>query len=188
MTMVPAQDGAHGLAERLILAIAERRDQAAFAQLFEGFAPSLKAYLRRAGCTGVQAEDLAQETLLAIWRKAHQFDPERGSAAAWMFAIARHLRVDRLRRRFSSQPPFPDLPTDVQPTSDDFLLGSHAIARLQSALKRLPEEQIEVIRAAYIDQQPQSEIAARFDLPLGTVKSRIRRALQQLRADMDVAS
>jgi RNA polymerase sigma-70 factor, ECF subfamily len=185
MTGIRPESRAKGLAERLIVAIAQRRDQAAFAELFEGFAPSIKAYLRRSGCPEGQAEDLAQETLLAIWRKADRFDPARGSAAAWMFAIARHLRVDRLRRKPIPDPFFMDGPEELQPTPDDILVGAEAAARLRLALKSLAPDQVDIIHAAYVDQQPQSEIAARFDLPLGTVKSRLRRALQSLRVQLE---
>jgi RNA polymerase sigma factor (sigma-70 family) len=93
-------DGAAAAQEpaRWITAIAARQDRAAFAALFGFYAPRIKAMLMRSGAPADTAEDIAQETLITVWRKAAYFDPARASAAAWIYTIARNLRVDRLRR------------------------------------------------------------------------------------------
>ena len=83
---------------RLIVAIARQQDRAAFARLFDYFAPRIKTYMRRSGVPEAHSEELAQETLLMVWRKASLFEPAGGGAAAWIFAIARNLRIDALRR------------------------------------------------------------------------------------------
>jgi RNA polymerase sigma-70 factor (ECF subfamily) len=172
--------------EAHLAAIATRGDRAAFAALFKHFAPRVRAYLVRAGCEPGMADELVQEAMLAVWRKAGQFDPERAAAAAWIFAIARNLRVDALRRRRA-----PTVAVDLidmasdEPGPDEQLAGAQAAAQLRLALVDLPPEQMEVIRAAYYADRPHSEIAALLGLPLGTVKSRLRLALQRLRAQFE---
>src|ERR1700733_11739243 len=83
---------------QLILAVAVRRDRESFRTLFQYFAPRVKSYLLRRGVPPPSADELAQETLLMVWRKAERFDPSRASASTWIFTIARNLRIDHLRR------------------------------------------------------------------------------------------
>src|ERR1700761_3291738 len=108
MAMTSELEGSGQDEAALIARVAEDEDRKAFAQLFERFAPLIKAYLRRSGCTDGEAEELAQETMLAVWRKADQFDGSRAAPAAWIFAIARNLRIDAFRRRPATElPPEP---------------------------------------------------------------------------------
>ena len=174
-------------AKLLISAIAETSDKEAFKQLFQKFAPSVKAYLRRSGCVEGEAEELTQETMLTVWRKAHQFDPQRASAAAWIYTIARNRRVDALRHQSATGNPT-ELQVDETPSPYDCAAGNETVKRLRAALSSLPHEQAEVIRAAYVEHRAHSEISARFGLPLGTVKSRLRSALRRLRAEMETLS
>jgi len=168
--------------EAQLAAIATHGDRAAFAALFDRFAPRIRAYYLRGGCPAAHADELVQDAMLAVWRKAGQFDPGRANAAAWIFAIARNLRIDALRRR--QEPTVaveaPDRASE-EPGPDERLYGAQAALILRQALLDLPPEQVEVIRAAYFDDLPHSEIAAALGLPLGTVKSRLRLALQRLR-------
>jgi len=169
-------------AERLIVEIATRGDRGAFAALFLQFAPRVKAYLSRRGLEGAVAEELAQEALLTVWRKAAQFDPSRASAAAWIFTIARNLRIDAARRT-QSAPRAPD-PTDEPPhppAADAMLAADDRGARVTAALATLPAEQAEVVRLAFFDDRPHADIERVLGIPLGTVKSRLRLAMSRLR-------
>ena len=172
--------------ERLIHAIATRADRAAFTALFMRFAPRIKAYLLQRGLDRGMGEELAQEVLLTVWRKAAQFDPSRASAAAWMFTIARNLRIDAARRTQLAWPTLDpaDEPPEV-PTADAILAAEDRGARLGEALAALPAEQAEVIRLAYFDDRPHADIERVLGIPLGTVKSRLRLALSRLRGVLE---
>ena len=165
----------------LIVAIAERGDRAAFATLFNHFAPRVKSYMLRLGADGELAEELAQETMLTVWRRADGFDHARAAASTWIFTIARNLRIDAARRgqRMKHDDPFdesiaPDLP-------DAILSAAQDETRVASAIGQLPLDQARVIREAFFSDKPHSEIAAELGLPLGTVKSRLRLAMARLR-------
>jgi RNA polymerase sigma-70 factor, ECF subfamily len=166
-----------------ILAIAVKQDRSAFAALFAMYAPRIKTMLMRTGASADAAEEFAQETLLTIWRKAAQYDPCRASASAWVYTIARNLRIDRLRYdkranlfalHETIEPELPELP-------DDMLNTAEREQRLRDALGKLPEEQIRVVRLSYFEGRAHGDIAKILDLPLGTVKSRLRLAVERLR-------
>lgn len=167
---------------RLIQAIAADRDREAFSRLFEYFAPRLKAYLMRAGAPAGAAEDFAQDAMLTVWRKADLFDPSRAGAATWIFTIARNRRLDVLRRegREAGLPEF-DLRPDEPERPDDLLAEADEAARLNQAMRRLSPDEIAVLRLAFFKGDAHSEISHALDLPLGTVKSRIRKAMIKLR-------
>lgn len=176
----PSQDAlAH---DRLIEAVALRRDREAFAALFSYFAPRLKAWLMKSGASAAAAEDFAQDAMLTVWRKADLFDSRKARAATWIFTIARNRRLDMLRR--DARPlPTPEIllaDGEVQ-RPDDILSASQDAERVRDALSRLKPDQVEVLRLAFFLDSPHSEIARRLDLPLGTVKSRIRNAMSKLR-------
>ena len=167
---------------RLIEAVAATRDRDAFARLFEHFAPRLKAYLMRAGAPPGAAEDFAQDAMLTVWRKADLFDPRRASAATWIFTIARNRRLDALRRESRPLPlPEMSLAREEPEQPDAQLSGAEEAARLNAAMTDLSPEQLEVLRLAFFQGDPHSEIARKLNLPLGTVKSRIRKAMMKLR-------
>jgi RNA polymerase sigma-70 factor (ECF subfamily) len=176
----PSQDVlAH---DRLIEAVALRRDREAFAALFSYFAPRLKAWLMKSGASAAAAEDFAQDAMLTVWRKADLFDSRKARAATWIFTIARNRRLDMLRR--DARPlPTPEIllaDREVQ-RPDDIFSASQDAERVRDALARLKPDQVEVLRLAFFLDSPHSEIARRLDLPLGTVKSRIRNAMSKLR-------
>ena len=164
----------------LIGRIADAADRGAFADLFQHFAPRVKSYAMRLGAAGPAAEELAQETLLMVWRKAAQFDPARASASTWIFTIARNLRIDALRRERPS--PAPESDADPSPLADAVLSGSQQDGRVREALKALPPEQLEVIELSFFSEAPHSAIAEHLGLQLGTVKSRLRLAMVRMRA------
>jgi RNA polymerase sigma-70 factor, ECF subfamily len=170
----------------LLLAIAGPRDRAAFVTLFGRYAPRLKAWFRRGGCAAEQADDLAQETMLSVWRKAESFDPDRAAAATWIFTIARNQRIDSLRR--SSRPdPGADDPSmaPVDPIAPDVAYDvADRARRLREALRKLPAEQADVIRLSFFEDRPHAEIERSLGIPLGTVKSRLRLAMTRLRTQL----
>lgn len=170
-----------------LVAIAEQRDQTAFAALFRHYAPRIKTYLRRLGAEDATAEELAQEAMLLVWRKASLFDRQRAAASTWIFAIARNLRIDRLRSEkrpeFDIDDPF--LALDPAPAADERLCVDASHQRLRGALKQLPAEQEMVVTLSFFEDIPHSEIALRLGLPLGTVKSRLRLAMQRIRSLME---
>ena len=179
MTTVDQTNGAEWIAH--MVAVRDRQDQAAFAALFGYFAPRVKAYLMRSGASPSLAEDVTQEVLAIVWQKSHLFDPSRASAATWIYTIARNRRIDALRKLRNPEPE--DLawgPTaDADPT--DAMALQQDNHRLGLALAQLPEKQRDLVQRAYFGDLSHSEIASETGLPLGTIKSRIRLALDRLR-------
>jgi RNA polymerase sigma-70 factor (ECF subfamily) len=172
-----------------IQAIAERGDRAAFSALFAHFAPRVKSYLLRLGASAESAEELAQETLLIVWRRAGAFDPGRAAPSTWIFTIARNLRFDALRRE--KRPTRADDPSDaaVEPAAPDTILAAlQDETRVGRAIAELPADQATVVRLAFFSDKPHSEIAVELGLPLGTVKSRLRLAMGRLRASLGEAA
>lgn len=172
---------------RQIVAIAASADMAAFEALFRDFGPRIRAYLLRLTRNGQAAEDLTQETMLAIWRKAGQFDPARGQASAWIYTIARNIWIDawRKQKRPAFDPDDPALAPPGEPGAGDLLEYKESGEALHRALATLPSEQVELIRLSFFDEDSHSTIAARTGLPLGTVKSRIRQAFGRLRTALE---
>jgi RNA polymerase sigma-70 factor (ECF subfamily) len=183
MTQVTQTIGAPDHAA-LIEAIALRRDRAAFADLFAYFGPRVKAWMLRAGSNPTAAEELAQETMLAVWQKARLFDPTRAGASTWIFTIARNLRIDALRRDRHPSDLMQDADNEPEaPMQADRVLAiSQQEARIRSALTLLPPEQADVIRKAFFEDKVHAEIERELGIPLGTVKSRLRLAMNRLRA------
>ena len=167
-----------------VLAVRDRQDQEAFASLFSHFAPRVKAFLMKSGATHDVAEECAQDVMATLWRKAHLFDPTKASVSTWIFTIARNRRIDFLRKDRRPEPE--DLPwgPESEPDQEDVVTLNQETELLGKALAELPEKQRELIKAAYFGDLSHSEIAARTGLPLGTIKSRIRLALDRLRHAM----
>ena len=165
-------------------AIRDDKDTEAFSALFRHYAPRMKAFLMRSGASEALAEECTQEAMATVWRKAHLFDPARASVATWLFTIARNRRIDMLRRQRRPEPE--DLPwgPEAEPDQEDVVALQQDCARLAQAMTALPEKQRRLIEAAYFGDLSHSEIAAETGLPLGTIKSRIRLALDRLRHAM----
>jgi RNA polymerase sigma-70 factor (ECF subfamily) len=181
----PTPGGAEGDIA-LVLAIAARCDRAAFVTLFGRFAPRLKSWFMRTGSPADQAEELAQETMLAVWRKADGFDPSRAGAATWIFTIARNLRIDALRRlpRQELDADDPSLAPQAPAAPDTVFDTARREDRVRAALTLLPPEQADVIRLSFFEDRPHAEIELALGIPLGTVKSRLRLAMSRLRAHL----
>jgi RNA polymerase sigma-70 factor (ECF subfamily) len=176
--------GANSALSGHIVAIARGGDRSAFAALFAHFAPRIKTYLMRGGAAATIAEDLAQETMLAVWRKAARFDPAKAEASTWVFAIARNLRIDALRReRFpmAGDDALAGL-VDQADNAEETLSMAERGNRLRAALADLPAEQSEIVRLSFFQDMPHSAIESDLGIPLGTVKSRLRLAMRRLRA------
>ena len=166
----------------LIEAIARRGDRVAFAALFNHFAPRVKSYMLRLGATQEAAEELAQETMLIVWRRAGAFDMSRAAASTWIFTIARNLRIDALRReRRASLGEDPSMSSPMPPLADAMISSMQDEARIASAIGTLSADQARVVREAFFSDKPHSVIATDLGLPLGTVKSRLRLAMARLR-------
>jgi len=168
-------------------AVAESADRQAFAALFTHFAPRIKGFLRRGGANEALAEELAQETMVVMWRRATKFDPARAQVSTWLYTIARNLRIDHHRRTAGGpvetlDDAYPEQqPADAHLTPDELLQATQRERSLRSALTELPPEQAQVLRLSFFEEQPHARIAEQLGIPLGTVKSRIRLAVTQLR-------
>ena len=170
----------------LVSAIAKRQDRAAFAALFEFFAPRIKAFMQRSGASEAKAEELAQETMLAVWRKAALFDPASAGAAAWIFTIARNLRIDAHRRErrggvIETSDVEIEFQIDDSPQPDALLATTQSEERVRSALTKLSDDQMRVGELSFFEEKAHAEIAEILEIPLGTVKSRLRLAMSRLR-------
>ncbi|MGD9886291.1 MAG: sigma-70 family RNA polymerase sigma factor [Reyranella sp.] len=172
----------------LIEAIATHQDRAAFAGLFRYFAPRVKAFLMRGGADSDIAQEVAQEALIVVWRKAASFDRSRASAATWIYTIARNKRIDLLRRAGKPAIETEDWLTVFAPGDDDAdksVLAGQTYSRMQELLRTLSADQLVVVQKAFFEDKSHTAIADELKLPLGTVKSRIRMALGRLRQALE---
>jgi len=170
----------------LVVLVAENRDRTAFMQIFRHFAPRVKGFLVGRGLTSHAADDVLQEVMLAIWNKAGSYDPAKAAISTWIFTIARYKYIDRLRRESRHKTDSDDLdlkPSDA-PVADDDVLQDQRQNAVQAAIANLPADQQSVIFLSFIKGLAHSEIAEQLGLPLGTVKSRIRRAFARLREEL----
>ncbi len=178
---------------QLIRTIAARQDRPAFGALFSHFAPRIKTFMQRSGVNEARAEELAQETMLTVWRKAALFDPASASAATWIFTIARNLRIDSFRREHRGGAiEISDIEiefrVDESPLPDANLAAAQADQRVRTAMKTLSDDQMRVIELSFFDEKAHGEIARILNIPLGTVKSRLRLALNKLRNSLGALS
>ena len=168
----------------LILRVRDHQDRAAFAALFRHFAPRIKAFLMKSGAGAALAEECAQDVMATLWQKAHLFDPARAGVSTWVYTIARNRRIDALRRARRAEPEELDWGPAPEPDQAEVLEAQEETARLGQALAALPGAQRALIERAFYGDLSHSEIAAETGLPLGTIKSRIRLALEKLRHQM----
>lgn len=184
-----SNDNQNNLSEwdRLLLRVGSDRDRSAFKKLYEHFAPRLKSFLLRIGSDMSAAEEICQESMIMVWRRAETFNPDSAGASTWIFTIARNKRIDKLRK---DNRPLPDLndPSFFQipvDKSDDILQRVEEEKKIKNALKNLPPEQAKLILSAYYEEKSHRKIADETNLPLGTVKSRIRLAINRLRTQLE---
>lgn len=164
--------------------VAGLRDRDCFMRIYDYFMPRLCVYLRGLGVPDAVAEELAQESLLRLWLRAADFDPAQGALSTWLYRIARNLHIDRIRRERSwmqVQAAVEDAATlDVIERSSAEQFADQA--RLRQRINELPAVQARLVRMSYFEAKSHSEIAEAIGMPLGTVKSHLRRAFLQLQA------
>ena len=186
-----------------LLRVANHSDQAAFQQLFNKFSPLIKAFAAKQAGSGdlasAMGEELVQETMVKVWQKAASFNPEKANASTWIFTIARNTRIDLLRKTarhhqnrinndHTSEDGF-DVEDIWIENEDEDVFNQLAKQRnsemLHESMKALPEEQEFILKKVYLEDKSHTEIAEELNLPLGTVKSRVRLALSKLRLSVD---
>jgi RNA polymerase sigma-70 factor (ECF subfamily) len=160
-------------------------DREAFALVFARYAPRVKSYLLRLGALGAIAEDITQDAMVSVWRRAASYDAAKAKASTWIFVIARNAWIDRLRREkvelaYRDASPVSEESDDEAP--DDAAVRTQTEEQVSAALGILSEDQREVVRLSFFEDLAHSEIAETLALPLGTVKSRLRLALIKLKA------
>lgn len=164
---------------QMLSSLAESRDKKTYAQLFHHFAPKVKAYIIRLGVNGAAAEELTQEVMLSVWRKAHMYHIEKAAASTWIFTLARNQSIDWMRKQ-----KYPEYSLDEwSETAMEEGQGEQSVMsdRMIKAIETLPEKQAQVIYMSYFEGRSHGDIASRLDIPLGSVKSRIRLAAEKLK-------
>lgn len=172
--------------EDLVIKVAQKRDRAAFKQLFVHFAPRVKSYLLKLGLDDHKAEDLAQDVLVTVWIKAEQFDPKKAKLSTWIFRISRNKFIDLTRKQkypeVNADDHLPDMVASEE--TDKPVEAMQTASIVNTALTKLNPDQQRVIKLSFYEEMSHSEISAHLSLPLGTVKSRIRMAFQALRKEL----
>lgn len=167
-----------------MIAVRDKRDKQAFGRLFDYFAPRLKGMICKSGVSPAQAEDIVQEVLIAVWRKAHLFDPERAQVSAWVYQIARNRQIDLIRKERKPIPEELKQPDETQEDAAQVVALEQETSRLREALARLKPAQREMVEKAYLGELSHTDIRKQTGLPLGTIKSRIRLGLERLRHEL----
>jgi RNA polymerase sigma-70 factor (ECF subfamily) len=175
---------------RLVEKVALQRDRAAFTTLFDHFAPRIEMHLQRLGLDAAQAEEIAQEVMVTLWRKANLFDPAKSSLSTWLYRIARNRRID-LTRRDRTDFVDPQSPAILEIAAegqiDQAFDGQQRDDIVRRLVTELPEEQLGLVKLAFYEGLSHSQIAERTGVPLGTVKSRLRLAFTRLRRGLEAA-
>ena len=171
----------------LMEAVATHKDKAAYGELFAYYGPRVKAYLMRLGADNALAEELAQDVMVTVWRKADLFDRTQASVSTWLFRVARNKRIDAIRRTTKPEldPNDPLLLPSAPPAADQVITGAERDQLVRAAIVELPEEQRQLLQQAFYDGLSHREIAEQTGTPLGTVKSRLRLAFLKLRSKLD---
>jgi RNA polymerase sigma-70 factor (ECF subfamily) len=177
-----------------LLAVA-RQDRAAFRTLYRLSAPKLAGVVGRMLRERAEAEDVLQQVYIRVWERAAQFDPARGQALSWLIAVARNAALDRLRARQSelrrtapapagAADPFALIP-DRTPSAERQVIAAQDTGRLLGCLDELEQRRAAALRGAYLEGMSYQDLASRYDVPLNTMRTWLRRSLLQLRECMD---
>lgn len=183
----PAPSAESRKLSELLVRVGQARDRSAFRDLFDHFAPRIRAFLIQRRVVPAAADDLTQDVMLAIWRRASSFDPARAAASTWIYTIARNQHIDqyrKLQRASRIDETDPSLQPVPPPAADDLCEQADAADSVGTALEQLSADQRQVVELAFTEGLTHSEIAERLELPLGTVKSRIRLALGKLKTSL----
>jgi RNA polymerase sigma-70 factor (ECF subfamily) len=167
-----------------MLAVRDDRDRNAFANLFDHFAPRLKGFIIKTGMSGAQAEEIVQDVMLTVWRKAAQFDPHRAQVSAWIYQITRNRQIDVIRKKNRPLPEELIEVPNMECDASQMLAMDQEAQHLKQALSQLSDNQRQVIEKAYMGELTHQQISEQTGLPLGTIKSRIRLGLERLRLEL----
>jgi RNA polymerase sigma-70 factor (ECF subfamily) len=167
-----------------MLAVRDQRDKVAFTALFDHFAPRLKGFIMRSGMSSAQAEEVVQDVMLTVWRKAALFDPHRAQVSAWIYQIARNRQIDVIRKERRPLPEELNEEPGTEPDASQILAVEQEAGHLKQTLAQLKPDQREIIEMAYLGELTHQEISTQTGLPLGTIKSRIRLGLERLRHEL----
>jgi len=194
MSITEAGPGNPGYWSGQMQAVSVQRDQSCFLRIYDHFAPRVRLYLRGLGAPEMVAEELAQEALLRLWQRAESYDPARSTLSTWLFRVARNLHIDRLRRESPGLAVEMDADEGMEfkqeTENPDFSSAESyaAHADLNERIERLSALQARLIRMSYFEAKSHQQISEEVGMPLGTVKSHIRRAFQQLQSSMQGAA
>jgi len=167
--------------------VATARCKVSYSRIFSFFAPRVKSYALRQMGNDALAMELVQDTMANVWQKAHLFDQAKGSPSTWIFTIARNIRFDLLRKQqnrkedICSEDLWPVLFEQTADSNQPDLDEQTTLQEIGELLDKLPPKQQVVIEAIYLSGKSQQEVADELEIPLGTVKSRTRLALQRLK-------
>ena len=169
-------------------AVAVKRDKQAFAYLFAYFSPKIKRFGIKQFNSDAQAMELVQETLTSVWRKAHLYNNDKGAATTWVYTVMRNASFDMLRKMKSNKEEH--ISEDIWPlveqhNNSDYEFSDHLEKQqIKTYLDKLPQAQRDVVKGVYFQDMSQEQLAEQLNIPVGTVKSRLRLALQKLRNEM----
>ncbi|MDE0590925.1 sigma-70 family RNA polymerase sigma factor [Halocynthiibacter sp. C4] len=167
-----------------MIAVRDNRDKAAFGALFDHYAARLKGFVMRSGVSSGQAEEIVQDVMLTIWRKAEQFDPNRAQVSAWVYQVTRNRMIDMIRKERRPIPEELTQEPDPEPDASQSLALEQEATKLREAIQRLKPDQREIIERVYLGELTHQEISNQTGLPLGTIKSRVRLGLERLRHEL----
>ena len=163
--------------------VGESQDRPAFSNLFKYFAPRLKSFFVKLGCTETQAEEIIQEVMIAVWTKANTYNSDKSSVSTWIYTIAKNKRIDKIRKERKHFTVESDESLEIPTPSkqEEEILASELSEKISNTLKFLPKEQAELLKLSYFYEKTHTDIANDLNIPLGTVKSRIRLALSKMK-------
>ena len=168
-----------------LIDIADKRDKQAFANLFKWFSPKIMGFGRKQFNNPAMASELLQETMTNVWRKAHLYNSDKGAATTWVYTVMRNISFDMLRKIQANHED--TLSDDIWPlaeaqNSDEHVFADHLMDKqIARYLNRLPDNQKQIVQGVYFQDLSQEQLAKNLNIPLGTVKSRLRLALTKLR-------
>ena len=170
-----------------LVKIAESQDISSFKKIFDYFSPRLKSFLMKSGADEAVAEEIIQETMAIIWTKADYYDPKVASPSTWIYTIARNKKIDILRK--SRKAILEDIDTAILPPieskADENIEHDQKFEMVAKYLDGLPADQLDLLKMNFFEEKSHGEIAEITKIPLGTVKSRIRLALEKIRGKLE---
>ena len=163
--------------------VGESQDRLAFSNLFKFFAPRLKSFFIKLGCSDTQSEEIIQEVMISIWTKAKTYNGEKSSVSTWVYTIAKNKRIDKIRKEKKHFAIESDesLEIPIPSIQEDQVIASELSKKINSSISYLPKEQAELLKLSYFYEKTHTDIASELNIPLGTVKSRIRLALSKMK-------